>query len=465
MTSKRIPACDLADAVAIVGLACRFPKAPNADAFWRLLRDGVDAIDETPADRWDADAFYAPDPATPGRTHTRRGGYLDQVDHFDPAFFGISPREAAAMDPQQRLVLELGWEALESGAIVPADLKGTRTGMFVGAIWDDYATLTNRHADDNTGHHTLTGLHRSIIANRVSYTLGLQGPSLTVDSGQSSSLVAVHLACESLRRGESDLALAGGVNLTLVPDSTITSAKFGGLSPDGRCFTFDERANGYVRGEGGAVVVLKPLARATADGDRILAVIRGSAVNNDGGGDTLTTPNQHAQEQVLREAYRNARLAPADVHYVELHGTGTPLGDPIEAAALATALTTHRPTGTPLAVGSVKTNIGHLEGAAGIAGLVKTVLALNHHQIPPTLNHHTPNPRIPLDTLNLHVPTTLTPWPHPDQPHTAGVSAFGMGGTNAHIVLEQAPAQAESDDTTDTEGTAPAVLPWLLSGR
>ncbi|WP_035845812.1 type I polyketide synthase [Kitasatospora azatica] len=454
---------DLSDAVAIVGMACRFPQAPDPEAFWRVLSEGIEAITETPLERWDADAVFDPDPAAPGKTHTRRGGYLDQVDHFDPTFFGISPREAAAMDPQQRLILELAWEALEEGGIVPADLHDSRTGVYIGAIWDDYATLTNQHATDNTTHHTLTGLHRSIIANRVSYTLGLRGPSYTIDSGQSSSLVAVHTACESLRRGESDLALAGGVNLTLIPDSTITSAKFGGLSPDGHCYTFDERANGYVRGEGGALIVLKTLTRALADGDRIHAVIRASAVNNDGGGDTLTTPHQAAQEQLLRDTYHHAGIDPATVQYVELHGTGTPLGDPIEAHALANALTTtHRPTTDPLLVGSAKTNIGHLEGAAGITGLLKTVLAIKNRTIPPTLNHHTPNPNIPLSTLNLHIPTTPTPWPHPHQPHTAGINAFGMGGTNAHVILEQAPAR---DDEPTTEATAPAVLPWLISAR
>ncbi|WP_240204796.1 type I polyketide synthase, partial [Streptomyces actuosus] len=425
-------------------MSCRFPQAPDPAAFWRLLVEGENAVTETPADR--RDCLAARRPETP-----RRGAYLDHVDRFDAAFFGISPREAVAMDPQQRLVLELGWEALEEAAVVPARLRGSRTGVFVGAIWDDYAALARRLGPEAVGPHTLSGLNRGIIANRLSYVLGLRGPSLTVDAGQSSSLVAVHLACESLRRGESDLALAGGVNLTLAPDSDLASAGFGALSPDGTCFTFDARANGYVRGEGGALVLLKSLARALADGDRIHCVIRGSATNNDGGGDGLTAPLREAQEEVLRLAYDDAGLDPADVQYVELHGTGTRLGDPIEAAALGTVVGRARVDGTPLLVGSVKTNIGHLEGAAGIAGLVKTALALRHGRLPASLNHEHPNPAIPLDDLNLRVATASLPWPREDRPRRAGVSSFGMGGTNCHVVLEEWPETAAADTSTTAD--------------
>ncbi|WP_199844795.1 type I polyketide synthase, partial [Streptomyces sp. DSM 15324] len=477
--------------MAVVGLSCRFPQAPDPAAFWRLLTEGTSAVTETPDSRRDTSA--ASDPAAPGTV--RRGGYLDHVDRFDPGFFGISPREAAAMDPQQRLVLELGWEALEEAAVVPARLRGSRTAVFVGAIWDDYATLARRLGPETVGRYTLSGLNRGIIANRLSYALGLRGPSLTVDAGQSSSLVAVHLACESLRRGESDLALAGGVNLALAADSALASAGFGALSPDGQCYTFDARANGYVRGEGGALVLLKPLARALADGDRIHCVIRGSATNNDGGGDGLTAPLREAQEDVLRLAYHQAAVNPADVQYVELHGTGTRLGDPIEAAALGTVVGGARPDGTPLLVGSVKTNIGHLEGAAGVAGLVKTVLSLRHRQIPASLNFHKPNPAIPLDALNLRVAAESQPWPDQDGPRRAGVSSFGMGGTNCHVVLEEWPTPAAADaETPDSEtldpetpdsgspdsatsaphaepeaadpgATVPSPLPWIVSAR
>ncbi|MFF6975658.1 type I polyketide synthase, partial [Streptomyces tsukubensis] len=451
--------------IAVVGLACRLPKAPDAATFWANLRAGVDAVTDIPADRWDIDAHYSADRNAPGRTHQRRGGYLDRIDGFDASFFGISPREATAMDPQQRLVLELGWEALEDGGIVPGDLRGSRTGVFVGAIADDYATLLRRQGPTAIGRHTLTGLNRGIIANRVSHTLGLQGPSVTVDTAQSSSLVAVHMACESLRRGESTLALAGGVNLNIVPESTIGAAKFGGLSPDGRCYTFDARANGYVRGEGAGVIVLKPLDLALRDGDTVHAVIRGSAVNNDGATPGLTTPSARAQEQVVREALATAGVAAEDVQYVELHGTGTPVGDPVEAAALGAVFGPARPGTAPLTVGSVKTGIGHLEGAAGIAGLLKTVLGIRHGRIPGNLHFDMPNPHIPLAELNLRVPTADSPWPRPDRPLIAGVSSFGMGGTNCHIVLAEAPAPAPAPEagTVGTVDTRP--LPWVVSAR
>ncbi|MGQ5668544.1 type I polyketide synthase, partial [Streptomyces sp. ECR2.10] len=435
------------DAIAVIGISCRFPQAPDPAAFWRLLIEGESAVTEAPAER--LGSLAARESGTPEAP--RRGGWLDHVDRFDAGFFGISPREAAAMDPQQRLVLELGWEALEEAAVVPARLRGSRAGVFVGAIWDDYAALARRLGPEAVGRHTLSGLNRGIIANRLSYVLGLRGPSLTVDAGQSSSLVAVHLACESLRSGASELALAGGVNLTLAPDSDLACAGFGALSPDGACFTFDARANGYVRGEGGALVLLKPLARALADGDRIHCVIRGSATNNDGGGDGLTAPLREAQEEVLRLAYRDAGLDPSEVQYVELHGTGTRLGDPVEAAALGTVVGRARTDGRPLLVGSVKTNIGHLEGAAGIAGLVKTVLSLRHGRIPASLNHEQPNPAIPLDDLNLRVATAPLPWPDGATPRRAGVSSFGMGGTNCHVVLEEWP----HTETADTAGGRP----------
>ncbi|WP_143265415.1 polyketide synthase, partial [Amycolatopsis lexingtonensis] len=302
-------------AVAIVGLACRLPSAPAPGAFWTLLRDGADGTTEVPPHRRDS--------VPPG---TRRGGFLSEVDTFDAGFFGIPAREAATMDPQQRLALELGWEALEDARIVPKNLEGSSTGVFVGASADDYATLLKHGGPKAIGHHTLTGQSRAVVANRISYAFGLRGPSLSVDTGQSSSLVAVHLACEALRSGEAELALAGGVQLNLAPESTIAADRFGGLSPDGRCYTFDARANGYVRGEGGGFVVLKPLAAALRDGDRIHCVIEGGAVNNDGFSETLTTPSAEAQEAVIRAALKRADVPADAVRYVELHGTGTRVG-------------------------------------------------------------------------------------------------------------------------------------------
>ncbi|MFI7291540.1 type I polyketide synthase [Streptomyces anulatus] len=436
------------EAFAIIGYACRLPGAPGPAPLWDLLATGTDAITDTPSDRV----------RVPGAT---RGGFIERAADFDAGFFGISPREAAATDPQQRLALELAWEALEDARHIPAGLSGSRTGVFLGAIWDDYAALLHREGDAGIDRHSMPGLQRGLIANRLSYTLQLHGPSLTVDAGQSSSLVSVHLACESLARGESELALAGGVNLILAPDSTVSALRFGGLSPDGRCFTFDERANGFVRGEGGAVVVLKPLARALADADRIHAVIHGSAVNNDGGGPSLTTPSAAAQEAVLRAAHARAGVAPDAVGYVELHGTGTPVGDPVEAAALGAVLGAARTT--PLPVGSVKTNIGHLEGAAGIAGLLKATLAVERNIVPPSLNFRSAPAGIPLERLNLRVQTEATPL---GGEGFVGVSSFGMGGTNCHLVLGPAPGPAARPATgPPAAGGSTLPVPVLISGH
>ncbi|WP_367127976.1 SDR family NAD(P)-dependent oxidoreductase [Saccharothrix sp. HUAS TT1] len=427
------------DRIAIVGMSCRLPQAPDPAAFWRLLRDGRDAITAPPPDR----AGDLP------------AGFLDRVDAFDAAFFGISPREAAAMDPQQRLALELAWEALEDARIVPGTLTGGATGVFIGATWDDYTALSY---PAHVTPHTMTGTNRGVIANRVSHFLGARGPSLTVDAAQSSALVAVHLAVESLRRGETAVALAGGVNLNLTAGREASGVEFGGLSPDGRSHTFDARANGFARGEGGGVVVLKPLARALADGDPVHAVILGSAVNNDGPTRGLTVPSPEAQAEVVRAALAGARVRPDEVQYVELHGTGTPVGDPVEAAGLGAA---HAGRATELLVGSAKTNVGHLEGAAGVVGLLKTVLSIRHRMLPASLNHVTPNPEIPFEALKLRVQTELTPWPRADQPLVAGVSAFGMGGTNAHVVVAQPPVGAAATATP----AEPGPVPWVLSAK
>ena len=432
------------EAIAIVGLACRLPSAADPTAFWQLLMDGVDAIREVPPDRWPIDRLYDPDPGSPGRMSTRWGGFLDQVDKFDAAFFQISPREAAQMDPQQRLALELAWEAFEDAGWRPSRFVGRRAGVFLGAMWSDYARLLSDA--EGIAQHTATGQDTSIISARISYALGLEGPSLVVNTACSSALVAVHLACQSLKTGESEIAIAGGVHLLLAPESTIAMTKFGAMAPDGRCKAFDARANGYVRGEGGGLVALKPLSRARADGDRIYAVILGSAVNNDGPSNGLTAPNPDAQRAMLEDALAAARLAPDQVDYVEAHGTGTALGDPIEAGALGTVLGRGRPADRRLRIGSVKSNIGHLEAAAGAAGLIKTVLALHARRLPPSLHFQSPSPHIAFGELGLAVQAQVESWPERTHPPTAGVSSFGFGGTNCHVLLRAEPAPAVHGD-------------------
>ncbi|WP_425554973.1 type I polyketide synthase [Kitasatospora putterlickiae] len=443
----------------MVGISCRLPGAAGPRQLWDLLRDGRSAVTETPADR-------AGGPEGPGNDQPpalRWGAFLEDVDQFDAGFFGIGPREAAAMDPQQRLALELSWEAFEDAGIGPATWRAQDTAVFLGVASGDYTVLLDRRGPAARTPHTVAGTQRGMTANRVSYALGLKGPSLTVDAGQASSLAAVHLACESLRRGDSALAVAGGVHLNLLSDTAHAMAGLGALSPDGRCFTFDERANGYVRGEGGAMVVLKPLSRALADGDLVYGVLLGSALNNDGGGEGLAVPTRAAQEEVLRRACARAGVDPAHVHYVELHGTGTRVGDPVEAAALGAVFGAARSAGpTPLNVGSVKTNVGHLEAAAGVVGLVKVALSLKHATLPPSLNFRTPNPMIDMDALRLRMVTDRLPWPEVDGTRLAGVSSFGLGGTNCHVVLSQPPAPAESARAAAHGGFG--VVPWVLSG-
>ena len=433
--------------VAVVGISCRLPGVSTPDAFWRLLCEGRESIVPPP------ERLGEPSP----ERDLRWGGYLDRVEDFDAAFFGISPREALAMDPQQRLMLELSWEAVENARTAPETLRGTNTGVFTGAVSSEYERLLAGSAT----HHTHTGTQRGMIANRVSYTLGLGGPSLTVDSGQSSSLVSVHMAMESLRRGECDQALAGGVNLILTPEGTENIELFGGLSPDAHCYTFDSRANGYVRGEGGAVVVLKPLERALADGDRVHAVLRGGAVNNSGQTSYLARPDIEGQIEVVRAAHRRSAVEPEQVGYVELHGTGTPAGDPVEASALGEVFSSARQEA--LRVGSVKTNIGHLEGAAGIVGLLKVVLSLSHGQLPPTRNFAVPNPDIDLEALRLRPQVDREPWPT-ERP-LAGVSSFGMGGTNCHLVLGPPPPESPEHAGPGLGENALDPVPWVLSAR
>jgi myxalamid-type polyketide synthase MxaE and MxaD len=447
--------------IAIIGMACRFPgDAHTPEAFWELLEQGRDGVREVPPGRWDVDAHYDPDPDAPGKMYTRQGGFLSQpIDGFDARFFGISPREALHMDPQQRLLLEVSWEALERAGVAPDALSETRTGVFVGTGPSDYAQL-HFHAGDPAAIDVYDGTGNAgcFAPGRLSYVMGLQGPSLMVDTACSSSLVAVHLACRSLRAGECDVALAAGVHLIVTPETSIFLSRARALAPDGRCKPFDASADGYGRGEGCGVVVLKRLSAAKAAGDTLLAVIRGSAVNHDGPSSGLTVPNGRAQQALIRSALEGAGVAPKDIGYIEAHGTGTSLGDPIEADALASVLGEGHSPEQPLWVGSVKSNIGHLEAAAGIAGLMKTVLALKHRTIPPSLHFHRPNPHIAWDELPLRVPTQAMPW---EGRRVAGVSSFGLSGTNAHVVLEEAPASEPVATAAPLE--RPLLLP--LSAR
>jgi acyl transferase domain-containing protein/D-arabinose 1-dehydrogenase-like Zn-dependent alcohol dehydrogenase len=435
----RVPAAD--EPIAVIGVGCRFPGgADGPAAFWELLCAGGDTVTEVPAERWDVDAYYDPDPHRLGRMSTRWGSFLAETARFDAPFFQIAPREAEAMDPQQRLLLEVTWEALENAGLHPDRLAGTASGVFVGMCSNSYWDLHMAHGgSERLDGDFVTGNIASVASGRLSYLLGLQGPSLTLDTACSSSLVAVHLACQSLRRGESDLALAGGVNLILSPELHILSSRLGVMARDGRCKTFDAAADGYSRGEGCGMVVLKRLSDALADGDPVLAVVRGTAVNQDGRSSALTAPNGRSQEAVLRGALADAGLPPLAIDYVETHGSATPLGDVIELGALGAVLGRERPADRPLLVGSVKTNFGHLEAAAGIAGFIKAALSVAHGRVPPHLHFRTPNPEVPFEELRLRVPGALEPWPEDGRPRRAGVSSFGLSGTNAHVVLEEPP--------------------------
>lgn len=442
---------DKSEPIAIIGMGCRFPgKANHPQAYWNLLHNGIDAITEVPLDRWDCDAYYDSNPEAPGKMYTRYGAFLEDIDQFDPQFFGVSPREAAGIDPQQRLLLEVTWEALEHSGQAPEKLRGSQTGVFLGFFMEDYSRLLVNSDDclSIDAYNTLGSL-RALAAGRLAYVFDWRGPTFQVDTACSSTLLAIHLACQSLRAKESNLALAGGANLILTPEATIGLCKLKALSPDGHCKTFDATANGYSRGEGCGMVVLKRLSDALADKDNILAVIRGSAVNHDGHSNGITAPNGTAQESVIRQALKNAKVEQKDIQYVETHGTGTPLGDPIEVLALSKVLSAGRTKDTPLHIGSVKTNFGHLEGAAGVASLMKVVLALQHQKIPPNLHFQTPNPYIPWEEISVKVPTVAIPWPEKEGSRLAGVSSFGMSGTNVHLILEQAPQLQTVTPTTE----------------
>lgn len=425
--------------IAIIGMGMRFPGGVDSpESYWELLRNGVDAVQDIPSDRWPTESYYDADPNAPGKLYARGGGFLNDVDKFDPAFFGISPREAASMDPQQRMLLEVAWEALERAGQAPDKLLGSPTGVFVGIAGNDYARMIWSDIE-NIDVYSGTGTTFSVASGRLSYLLGLQGPSISVDTACSSSLVALHLAVQSLRSGESKMALAGGVNLILAPEAHINFSKAQMMAFDDRCKTFDADADGYVRGEGCGIVVLKRLSDALADGDTVLALVLGSAVNQDGKSNGLTAPNGPSQEAVISAALANAGIEPGLVSYVEAHGTGTPLGDPIEVNALAASLGEGHTKSNPIRIGSVKTNFGHLESAAGVAGLMKVVLMLQHGQIAPHLHLKKLNPYIPWDEIPVSVSTELQRFPEQDGRRIAGVSSFGFSGTNAHVILEAAP--------------------------
>jgi acyl transferase domain-containing protein len=425
-----------AEPIAIIGMGCRLPGGANdPDSFWRLLIEGRDGIGEVPADRWDAASYYDPNPDSPGKASTLWGGFVSGIDGFDPEFFGISPREAVGMDPQQRLLLEVAWEALEHAGQSPDELAGTRTGVFTGLCNSDYYTMSCGAGPDSLDAYTATGNAHSVAAGRISYVLGLRGPSVALDTSCSASLVAVHMACQSLRLGESNLALAGGVNVILNPDVTVALSRSRMMSSDGRCKAFDAAADGFVRSEGCGVVVLKRISDAQRHGDRILAVIRGTASNQDGRSSGLTAPNGPSQVALIEDALANSGLRPADIEFIEAHGTGTSLGDPVEARALADVFASGRPLDCPLQVGSVKTNIGHAESAAGIAGLIKVVLALHHERIPPSLHFHKLNPAIEWRSDIIRVTARESQWSRRRGERFAGVSSFGFSGTNAHVIV------------------------------
>ncbi len=431
--------------IAIIGMGCRFPGgADSPQAFWQMLHDGVDAVGEVPADRWDIDAYYDPDPNAPGKMYTRQGGFLSGVDSFNPQFFGISAREATSLDPQQRLLLEVGWEALENANQAPDQLLNSLTGVFIGICANDYGSLLWGEDFTQVDAFSATGNALSVAAGRLSYMLGLKGPSLAVDTACSSSLVAVHLACQHLRQRECNLALAGGVNLLLMPNSTIAFSRTRMLAKSGNCQTFDAAANGYVRGEGCGAIVLKRLSDAVAAEDNILAVIRGSAVNHNGRSSSLIAPNGLSQQAVIQKALENSHLDPTQVGYVEVQGTSTSLGEPIEVEALSAVYGKNRSPNQPLVIGSVKTNIGHLEAASGIASLIKVILAIQHGEIPAHLHFQQPNPYIEWDRLPVKVPQSRIPWIRGEKPRCAGVSAFGFSGTNAHLVLTEAPIKTQN---------------------
>jgi acyl transferase domain-containing protein/surfactin synthase thioesterase subunit len=424
------------ESIAIIGMSCRFPKSSSLNEFWELLKNGKDTITEIPSERWNAEKYYDSDPTVERKTNQRHASLLSDIHDFDPLFFNISPAEANEMSPSQKLMLELAWEAVENSTVPFKNVKGKNVGVYVGNIWTDFEHY-RKAKNAKATLHSAVGMSSNVVANRVSFAMGFTGPSLVIDTGCSASLVALHLACQSLQNNEIDMSLVGGINHILDPDKYIELTQFGGLSVNGKCSTFDNDADGFVRGEGGGVLLLKRLSEAERDGDKILAVIRGTAVNNNGYNDTLPATSIEGQKALLEKVYTEAKIQPGEVHYVEAHGTGTKLGDPNEARAIGEFFRTGR-TGPKLRIGSVKTNIGHTEATAGIAGLIKVVLAMQHKSLPPNLNFKTPNINIPFEELKLEVQKELSSWPvNNGETFKAGVNSFGWGGTNAHAVLEE----------------------------